>query len=74
MAEPVPAASDVSAGTYSCTRCGYEIGVRTTRHLPLCGVRQRVVEHGSPAATALTTHTRTDRPTSLALRTAEPSM
>ena len=27
MAEPVPAGSDVSAGTYKCTNCGYELQV-----------------------------------------------
>jgi len=28
MADPVPAGSDVSAGTYKCTRCGYELRSR----------------------------------------------
>jgi hypothetical protein len=27
MAEPVPAGSDVSAGTYKCTNCGNELQV-----------------------------------------------
>lgn len=36
MAEPVPAGSDVSAGTYECTNCGYRIDVQSTSHLPLC--------------------------------------
>ncbi len=26
MADPVPAGSDVSAGTYQCTKCTYELG------------------------------------------------
>ena len=36
MAEPVPAGSDVSAGTYQCTECGNTIDVGSTQHLPPC--------------------------------------
>ena len=36
MAEPVPAGSDVSAGTYRCTECGYELSVQSTQSLPPC--------------------------------------
>lgn len=36
MANPVPAGSDVSAGTYRCTNCGYEEQVQSTKHLPPC--------------------------------------
>ena len=36
MAEPVPAGSDVSAGTYKCTQCGNELTVGSTDHLPPC--------------------------------------
>ena len=36
MAEPVPAGSDVSSGTYACTSCGYQIDVGSTQHLPPC--------------------------------------
>ncbi len=36
MAEPVPAGSDVSAGTYRCTNCGYELVVSSVRSLPPC--------------------------------------
>lgn len=36
MADPVPAGSDVSAGTYRCTDCSYELGVQSTKHLPPC--------------------------------------
>lgn len=36
MAEPVPAGSDASAGTYRCTNCGYELTVESTEHLPPC--------------------------------------
>jgi predicted RNA-binding Zn-ribbon protein involved in translation (DUF1610 family) len=36
MADPVPAGSDVSAGTYSCTQCGETIDVGSTKHLPPC--------------------------------------
>jgi hypothetical protein len=34
MANPVPAGSDVSAGTYRCTQCGNEVEVGSTKHLP----------------------------------------
>lgn len=33
MANPSPAGSDVSAGTYRCTNCGYELQVGVD-HLP----------------------------------------
>jgi lipopolysaccharide biosynthesis regulator YciM len=36
MADPVPAGSAVSAGTYRCTNCDYKLGVDSTRHLPPC--------------------------------------
>jgi hypothetical protein len=36
MAEPVPAGSDVSSGTYRCTQCGYDLDVESTKHLPPC--------------------------------------
>jgi Zn finger protein HypA/HybF involved in hydrogenase expression len=36
MADPVPAGSDVSSGTYACTTCGYEQQVQSTKHLPPC--------------------------------------
>jgi predicted nucleic acid-binding Zn-ribbon protein len=36
MAEPVPAGSDVSAGTYQCTSCGNQLEVSSTQHLPPC--------------------------------------
>jgi lipopolysaccharide biosynthesis regulator YciM len=36
MANPVPSGSDVSAGTYRSTQCGYEIDVDSTQHLPPC--------------------------------------
>lgn len=36
MANPVPAGSDVSAGTYRCTNCGNERDVSSTKHLPPC--------------------------------------
>ena len=36
MAEPVPAGSDVSAGTYTCTSCGNGLTVGSTKHLPPC--------------------------------------
>ncbi len=36
MANPVPAGSDVSAGTYQCTSCGYDLQVSSTQSLPPC--------------------------------------
>ena len=36
MANPVPAGSDVSSGTYECTNCGYELQVGSTDNLPPC--------------------------------------
>ena len=36
MAEPVPAGSDVSSGTYQCTECGNQIDVSSTQSLPPC--------------------------------------
>ena len=36
MAESVPAGSDVSAGTYRCTNCGYNLEVSSTQSLPPC--------------------------------------
>ena len=36
MAEPVPAGSDVSAGTYSCTNCGNAIDVGSVKSLRPC--------------------------------------
>ena len=36
MADPVPAGSDVSAGTYRCTSCGNQIDVGSVQSLPPC--------------------------------------
>jgi Zn finger protein HypA/HybF involved in hydrogenase expression len=36
MADPAPIGSDVSAGTYECTTCGYELGVQSVQSLPPC--------------------------------------
>jgi len=36
MANPAPVGSDVQAGTYRCTNCGYELGVQSTTSLPPC--------------------------------------
>ena len=36
MADHVPSGSDVSSGTYRCTKCGYELSVQSTKHLPPC--------------------------------------
>ena len=36
MAEPVPAGSDVSAGTYRCANCSHELEIQSTESLPPC--------------------------------------
>jgi Zinc-ribbon containing domain len=36
MANPVPAGSDVSAGTYRCTECCHTLDVGSTKHRPPC--------------------------------------
>jgi len=36
MADPAPVGSDVQAGTYRCTHCGYELGVQSVQSLPPC--------------------------------------
>jgi predicted nucleic acid-binding Zn-ribbon protein len=36
MANPVPAGSQVSAGSYRCANCGHELRVRSTENLPPC--------------------------------------
>jgi hypothetical protein len=38
MAEPIPAGSDVSAGTYACTYCSYQLELQSTKPLPPCPV------------------------------------
>jgi lipopolysaccharide biosynthesis regulator YciM len=45
MAEPVPSGSDVSAGTYKCTSCSYELSVGSTQHLPPCPSCQNPLWH-----------------------------
>jgi zinc ribbon family protein len=47
VAEPLPAGSDVSAGTYRCTECGDEIQVGSTKHLPPCPL-PRLVTNNHP--------------------------
>lgn len=34
--ENVPSGSDVSAGTFECTECGYKISVKSVTSLPPC--------------------------------------
>ena len=36
MAEPIPAGSDVSAGTYHCTNCGNTITMGSQSSIPPC--------------------------------------
>jgi hypothetical protein len=36
MANPAPVGSDVSAGTYRCTNCGYELTLPSVESLPPC--------------------------------------
>ena len=34
--EHVPSGSDVSAGTFECTKCGYSISIQSKTSLPPC--------------------------------------
>lgn len=36
MADPAPVGSDVSAGTYRCTNCAYELQVQSVQSRPPC--------------------------------------
>ena len=36
MANPAPIGSDVSAGTYRCTNCDYELQVQSVQSMPPC--------------------------------------
>jgi Zn finger protein HypA/HybF involved in hydrogenase expression len=36
MTNTAPVGSDVSAGTYRCTNCGYELTVQSVESLPPC--------------------------------------
>ncbi len=36
MASTIPVGSDVSAGTYRCSNCAYELGVQSVKSLPPC--------------------------------------
>jgi hypothetical protein len=36
MASTAPVGSDVSAGTYRCTNCGYELSTQSATSLPPC--------------------------------------
>jgi hypothetical protein len=36
MAKPAPVGSDVSAGTYRCTNCGYKLDTSSVSSLPPC--------------------------------------
>src|SRR5215204_5356318 len=36
MANPIPTGSDVRAGTYKCTNCGYDLDVQSVDSLPPC--------------------------------------
>lgn len=59
MAEPVPAGSDASAGTYRCTECGYLLDVDSTRHLPPCPECEHGFWHTNSVATVSMTRIRT---------------
>ena len=62
MANPVPAGSDVSSGTYRCTECGNQMDVGSTKHLPPCPSCGNGMWETVPAATASTTRIRTSNP------------
>ena len=36
MATAIPVGSDVSAGSYRCENCGYELHVQSVRSVPPC--------------------------------------
>jgi Zn finger protein HypA/HybF involved in hydrogenase expression len=36
MATTTPVGSDVSAGTYRCNNCGYELTIQSAQSLPPC--------------------------------------
>jgi hypothetical protein len=36
MADPAPVGSDVSAGTYRCTNCGFDLDTSSVKSLPPC--------------------------------------
>jgi hypothetical protein len=36
MADLIPVGSDVSAGTYECSNCGYKLDVQSAQSLPPC--------------------------------------
>ena len=36
MATVIPVGSDVSAGSYRCENCGYELDVQSVRSMPPC--------------------------------------
>jgi hypothetical protein len=59
MADPVPAGSDVSAGTYKCTNCGYELQVDSTDNLPRARAARTANTTPSAEATAATIPTPT---------------
>jgi predicted RNA-binding Zn-ribbon protein involved in translation (DUF1610 family) len=63
MANPVPAGSDVSAGTYQCTNCGNEIVMRSQTHIPPCPqCHDTVIGRRSAAETAFMTRIPTATP------------
>ena len=52
MADPVPAGSDVSSGTYKCTNCGYDLQVGSTLVRGESALARRagtILEDGRPA-------------------------
>ena len=36
MSDPIPAGSDVPAGTFSCAQCGFELMIVAPTHMPPC--------------------------------------
>ena len=36
MADPTPVGSDVSAGSYKCTNCGFFLDTQSVKSLPPC--------------------------------------
>jgi predicted ATP-dependent serine protease len=52
MADPLTAGTDIAAGTYVCTTCGYVLSVPCEKHLgpcPDCHNRHWLTQHGGEA-------------------------
>jgi len=56
MADPAPVGSDVSAGTYECANCGYELSIQlSSPYRPARSARALIPGRRSQGATAVKT-------------------